>query len=256
MRPLLVLAAALSLGACASTTTKSGFLTSYEGLQTNTNAVRAEIMQRQDPALASVRRIALEPTVFASTVDAPWMTPAERETLAREVDAQLCFELTERYDLADPASADARVRAAITSVTPTGKIGSAASVVAGVLIPIPIGVRLPGTLGALAAEAEMLSREGKQLAALSWNRSAAPVGTDSPSFSRIGDALQFAEPFADAAGNTMTAPGVRTRPIPSPDPCAAYGPRFRPEGFLAKVATGLYVPQMSGAKKDATPPKP
>ena len=32
------------------------------------------------------------------------------------------------------------------------------------------------------------------------------------------------------------------------DPCAQFGPRFRPEGFLAGLASGLYVPEMSGAK--------
>jgi len=75
-----------------------------------------------------------------------------------------------------------------------------------------------------------------------------PIGADDPSLSRLGDALQFAEPFADAAGKTMTAPTAKPRPIPKPDPCARFGPRFRPEGFLAKFATGLYVPQMSGAQ--------
>lgn len=40
------------------------------------------------------------------------------------------------------------------------------------------------------------------------------------------------------------------RPIPQPDPCARFGPRFRPGGWAAKFATGLYVPEMSGAKAD------
>jgi hypothetical protein len=250
MRSLLLLAATLSLGACASASTTSGFLTSYEGLAPRPGAVRASVAERQDVVLlAQVRRIVLEPTVFAANADAAWMTPAEREMLAREIDAQLCFELTERYDIAlDATQADARVRTAVTMVKPTGKVGSAASAVAGYFIPGPIGLRVPGTVGSLAAETEMVSPDGRQLAAISWNRAATPIGTDDPSFSRIGDALQFAEPYADAAGQTMTVAGAPARAVAKPDPCTAYGPRFRPEGFLAKFATGLYVPQMSGAK--------
>ena len=34
-----------------------------------------------------------------------------------------------------------------------------------------------------------------QVAALAWARNANVVGTDSPSLSRVGDALQMAEPF-------------------------------------------------------------
>ena len=48
----------------------------------------------------------------------------------------------------------------------------------------------------------------------------------------------------------MTPQGLKSRPIPKPDPCAEFGGRFRPEGWAAKFATGLYVPQMSGAKAE------
>ena len=45
----------------------------------------------------------------------------------------------------------------------------------------------------------MLSPDGRQLAAMTWTRNATPIGTDNPSLSRVGDALQFVEPFADDA---------------------------------------------------------
>lgn len=250
MRTLGILLLASTLGACASTTTQSGFLTSYDGLRKRENAVRAAVADRKDDAkLAAVRRIAIDPAVYADGAEISWMSEAERALLLREIDAQLCFELTERYDLVDQAP-DARVRTAVTAVRPTGRVGSAASAAADFFIPGPIGLRVPGTLGALAAEAEMLDPASQQLAAISWNRVATPVGTDSPSLSRVGDALQFAEPFADEAAKVLSASGTQARKIADPDPCAAYGPRFRPEGFLAKVVTGLYVPQASGAKPD------
>lgn len=246
MRPLLALALAplLLLSACASAPTRSGFLSSYDGLAPRTDTVRAKVEQRRDGAgLASVRKVTLEPTVMQA--QAPWMSQFERQLLLRELDAQLCFELSERYEIA--ADAPHRVRAAVTAVEPTGRVASAASAAASFFIPGPLGLRAPGALGALSAEAEMLEGE-RQLAAIAWSRAATPVGTDDPSLSRVGDALQFAEPFADAAAAAMTPEGAKSRQIEKPDPCSRYGRRFRPEGLAAKFATGLYVPEMSAAE--------
>lgn len=250
MRSYAALPLLLALGACASPVKPSGFLSSYEGLAPRTDTVRAEMAEsRDEAALKAVRRVAVAPTQFAPSADVAWMSEAERVFLLREVDAQLCFELSERYEIATGETpAGARVRAGVVAVRPTGRVASAASAAASFFIPGPLGVRVPGTTGALAVEAEMIDATGEQLAAIAWSRAATPVGTDNPSLSRIGDALQFAEPFADAAARVMTAPDAEPRKIGDPDPCAAYGARFRPEGFLSRMATGLYVPQMSGAR--------
>lgn len=245
MRPIIALVPLLLLSACASAPTRSGFLSSYDGFAPRTDTVRAKVEQRRDgEGLAAVRKVALEPTVLQG--GAEWLTPGERKLLLRELDAQLCFELSERYEIAPDAPH--RVRAAVTAVEPTGRVASAASAAASFFIPGPLGLRAPGTLGALSAEAELLA-DDRQLAAIAWSRSATAVGTDDPSLSRVGDALQFAEPFADAAAAVMTPDGHKAREIEKPDPCAAYGRRFRPEGLAAKFATGLYVPEMSGAKE-------
>lgn len=244
----------LALAACASPATRSGFLTSYEGMTPRSGAVRAKIEERRDPAgLAEVRKVSIAPTVLAA--EAPWLSQAERRLLLREIDAQLCFELSERYEIAEGPGEAHLVRAAVTSVEPTGRVSSAASAAAAFFIPGPLGLRAPGTLGALSAEAELM-RGQAQIAAISWSRAATAIGTDDPSLSRVGDAMQFAEPFADAAAKTMTAEGRKSREIGKPDPCARFGPRFRAEGFASSIATGLYVPEMSGAKAeqpDASP---
>ena len=246
MTRLLALAPLLLLAACASAPTRSGFLSTYDGLTPRTDTVRAKVEQKRDEAiLADVRQVAIEPTVLVGPGD--WLTPGEVVLLQRELDAQLCFELSERFDI-DPAAPN-RVRVAITRVDPTGRAASVASAAAGFFIPGPLGLRAPGTLGSLSAEAEMLQGE-QQVVAVSWSRSATAIGTDDPSLSRVGDALQFAEPFADAVAAAMTPTGLKSRPIPKPDPCAEFGSRFRPEGWAAKFATGLYVPEMSGAKAE------
>lgn len=254
MKFALVLLLPAALSACATPGRYSGQLSSYEGLEAKDGTVRTSVVRRSDKArLAGVSRVSIRPTRLAETKETAWLTPQEREVLLREVDAQLCFELTERFALA-PAdasggeAADAEVRAVVTRVTPTGRAASALSAASGFFIPGPIGLRVPGTVGGLGAEAEMIGRDGKQTAALVWNRNATPVGTDDPSLSRMGDALQFAEPFGDTVGAVMTPEDHKSRKIEDPDPCAQYGPRFRPEGFLAGMASGLYVPALSGAK--------
>lgn len=247
---LLCLLPLLTLAACATSVDQSGMLSSYDGLTPRDGTVRTKIAERRDEAgLALVKRVSLTPPQLAPGEGAAWLSTPERDLLLREVEAQLCFELSERFEIAaSPESADAQVKTVVTAVQPTGRVGSAVSAASSFFIPGPIGLRVPGGLGALAAESEMLDRSQRQLAALTWSRSATAVGTDDPSFSRIGDALQFAEPFADTAAAVMTPPGVKAGRPSNPDPCAAYGPRIRPEGFLAKFATGLYVPQMSGAR--------
>lgn len=251
MQPWLAAIPLLLLTACASAPTKSGFLSSYDGMAARTDTVRAKVEQRRDEArLAEVRRVAIEPTVYMNPGD--WLTPRERRLILREIDAQLCFELSERFDI-DP-EAPHRIRVGITRVAPTGRAASVASAAAAFFIPGPLGLRAPGTLGALSVEAEMVEGE-EQIVAVSWSRDATAIGTDNPSLSRIGDAMQFAEPFADAVAATMTPQGLKSRDIPKPDPCARFGPRFRPEGWAAKFATGLYVPEMSGAQEKEVQPE-
>ncbi|MFT4933514.1 DUF3313 domain-containing protein [Phenylobacterium sp.] len=250
----------LALAACAGAPQQGEFLSSYEGLAPRTDMVRAGALDRTDAnALAGVTAVRIEPTVFAPRAEAKaWMTPAEQTALLREVDAQLCFELSERFEIAATAAPQVpRVRAAVTEVVPTGRAGSAASAAAGFFIPGPIGVRVPGALGGLGAEAEMLDPQGQQVAAIVWRRTATAIGTDNPSLSRIGDALQFVEPFADAAAAAMTPEDHTARSITAEtDPCREFGARFRVEGLGARFITGLYVPEASAARPAQAQPEP
>lgn len=256
MRLLFVAPLLLALAACTTPPKPSGFLTSYEGLTPRKNTLRAKLSERQDAeALKAVKTVRIEPTQIHPAAQADWLKDEERALLQREADAQLCFELSERYDIAKEGQGDARVRAALTDIEGTGRVASAASAAAGFFIPGPLGLRAPGSLGALAAEAEMLTPDGRQLAAITWARAATAVGTDDPSLSRIGDALQFLEPFADDAAKVMTAPKAKSRKIPDPDPCAEYGPRFRAAGWATGKITGLYVPEVNSAKPTDEAPK-
>lgn len=239
----------LTLAACATAPAEnSGFLSSYQGLEP-AQATLASIRETRDEAAAQgVERVVLEPAVFVDDAGSA-LTAEERAWVLREVDRQVCYEMSERFTVLGEGAgsvSDARLRAAVTGVDLTNPAGSGLSAVANFFIPGPIGVRAPGGTGGLAAEAELVRpTSGQQIAAIAWARNAKTVGIDGPSLSRVGDALQLAEPFADALGDAFAPEDREVREIAEPDPCARYGPRTQPAGFLTRVVTGLYVPRLN-----------
>lgn len=254
LRGLGVAALALAAGACASAGAPSnaGFLTSYEGLAPRTDVVRASVSQRRDEALAStITRLWVAPAEIFGVTE-PILSDDDRRAVLNEVDRQVCYELSERFEISEQRDSDAgMVRVGVTHIRPTNQAGSAAAAVANFFIPGPIKVRAPGGTGGLGAEAELLTPDGRQAAAIVWRRDAMVVGTDKPSLSRIGDAHQLAEPLGDMVGDALAPSEREVRPIPDPDPCRRFGPRVRVEGILTGIATGLYEPALSGGPRAA-----
>jgi hypothetical protein len=254
-RPLLPagLLALFGLAACQTApTADSGFLSAYDRLETVGGTVRASIRQyRDEPGATAVDQVWLEPAVLIGQAGAA-LTERERAMVLREVDRQVCYEISERFTLAAAPDGASRVRTAVVRIDGTVAAGSAVAAVANAFIPGPGTFRVPGTTGGLAAEAELLDARGTQTAALAWARNANVVGTDTPSLSRVGDALQLAEPFGDAVGDAFAPADRPARAIPDPDPCGRYGPRTQPLGFVTRLVTGLYVPEVNtGASTDA-----
>ncbi len=249
-RLALLIAGVVSLAACQTApVADAGFLSSYEGLETKTGTLRVSVRERRDEALtAAVERLFVEPSQLVPGA-AGALAPEDVALVLGEVDRQVCYELSERFTVLDaPAPDAAMVRVAVTRITPTEPVGSGLSAVAGAFIPGPIGVRPPGSTGMLAAEAELVTTGGAQAAALAWARSANVVGMDNPSLSRVGDALQFAEVFGDQVGDSFAPADRPVRPVADPDPCARFGPRDQPGGFLTRLVTGLYVPETQGVR--------
>ncbi|WP_162938825.1 DUF3313 family protein [Brevundimonas naejangsanensis] len=242
---------AATVGACATAEVQpgSGFLSTYEGLEPRTDVVRASVLQRRNETLAStVARIWVAPAELFGVAD-PALSDDEQQMVLSEVDRQLCYELSERFEIAEQQDPQAgTVRVGVTHIRATHQAGSAAAAVANFFIPGPIKVRTPGGMGGLGAEAELLTPDGRQAAAIVWRRDAMVVGTDKPSLSRIGDAHQLAEPLGDMVADALAPEDRETRATPSPDPCRRFGPRIRPEGFIAGIATGLYQPELSGGR--------
>jgi hypothetical protein len=247
------LLAVCGLAACQTAPTpNSGFLSAYDRLQAREGTLRASIRQHRDESRASgIEQVWLEPAVLIGPVG-EGVTDEDRAMVLREVDRQVCYEISERFSLAASPDGAARIRTAVVRIDSTAPAGSAVAAVANAFIPGPGTVRVPGTTGGLAAEAELLDARGGQAAAIAWARNANVLGTDSPSLSRVGDALQMAEPFADAVGDAFAPADRAVRPIADPDPCGRFGPRTQPAGFLTRLVTGLYVPEVNtGTREDA-----
>lgn len=241
----------LALGACATAeTTQSGFLSDYSRLEARTDVVRAKVGQFRDDALIdSIRTVWIEPTVLAGDI-AQGFSEEEKDIITREIDRRLCFALSSKFSIAQQATPDAgRLRSAASRIGQTNAVGSSASAVANFFIPGPIGVRVPGSTGGLAAEAELLAPDGRQAAAIVWARDAQVVGTETPSLSKIGDAHQLTGAFAGMVAEAV-APANAEPVRNDTDPCAQFGPRVRPEGFITRFVTGLYTPSLSGATPD------
>lgn len=243
---------ALALGACHTTAApSSGYLTSYGGLEKAGRTPGIALHQHRDDAASdSVAAVFIEPAAFAPGVGDAF-SENDRAMVLSEVDRQICFEVSERFVIAPARTPDAAtIRTAVVRLHPTGRVGSVLSAAAGLVVPV-VSLRPPMTTGGIAVESELLEAgTGRQIAAIAWGRNAQYVGRDSGSLSRIGDALQMAEPMGDAVGDAFASSAREVTDIPEPDPCAAFGPRRdigrTAAGFVAGAVTGLYTPEISG----------
>ena len=242
----LVLAALtpLALAACATSTTQTGFLSSYDGLQPVQDAGGAVVQRRVDPgAVPALTGVRVEPTIVKPAVLGGRITAANAAVVAAEIDRQLCLELAERLPVTQDAGPGvAVVRAAVTDIEPTGAVASVLSAAASQAIVGPGSVRVPVGLGGLSAELEALDPvSGAQIAALAWSRRAR-VLMDNGSLSAIGDAWALAEPFADAAGRLVDAPGRPPRDSAARTADCARFPGPSITAIATEIAFGLRAP--------------
>lgn len=193
---------AVSLSGCASVALEEGgTLTSYQRLTPSHGALTKSRQYIDDRALAAARSVAIVPTRVAETARAEF-TAEQVKLVTNAVDRALCRELTRRYQVV-PKQADLTVRVVITGMTATDTTaagvsaaanigGSVVSAVTGVPLPLP---RLPLGLGALAVEAEAVTLQGGQIAALMWARGADAITTKAR-VAAEGDAHTLATEFA------------------------------------------------------------
>ncbi len=250
-----LLLAVLALPACATKPpTQTGFLTNQAGMEKVSGTVRAQIERQRDlEALRGVQKLTLLPAKLQENADIPdTITPESRKLVLDELDRQLCFELSRRFELVpaeDPSAA--RVQAVVTRLQETNATASAASAAVSRLLPGG-SVRLPLGRGGLSIEARLDTADGRQAAAMAWSRGAGVV-MDQGSLSEVGDAHRFTSNFADDFADFLVEPGTAKRPVPEPDPCAKFGGRLDLGRLAAGRVIGLHVPRPSNEPKEDNP---
>lgn len=238
--------------ACQSSpAAQSGFLSSYAGLPAAEAKRNASAHHRDDAASDAVQMVFIQPAVIAPDIETE-LSAEEKAMVLREVDRQICFEVSERFLIAaEPAPGAGTIRTAIVRLQSNSRVGSVAAAAVDFVNPVPlVNFRVPSSTGGLAVESELLAPDGRQVAAVLWTKNAGIIGRTKPSLSRAGDALQLAEPLGDRVADAFASEDRPKLKIADPDPCARFGSRRNitrgvANGVVGGV-TGLYMPQVAG----------
>ncbi len=250
------------LGACATKPpTQTGFLSdagsAQPDLENPADGVRAQVRKNRDMAVlgqvAQTGKVAILPSTIHPDSQIPGsITPASRMLVIQELDKQLCFHLSRRFEIVTPETPGAaRVQAVVTRLQETNAAASVASSAVSFLLPGG-SVRLPVGRGGLSVEARLDAVDGARGASMAWSRGAG-VLMDDGSLSQVGDAHRFTKDFANAFSTFLVADGTPKRDIAKPDPCAQFGARLDIARLAAGGVTGLHI---VGQPKEATPSKP
>jgi hypothetical protein len=252
--PSMLLLAAISLataGCQSSPAARSGYLSSYAGLPEPEQVRKSSISHRDDAASDALGAVFIQPARIAAGVESEF-SDEEKAMILREVDRQICFEVSKRFLVAsEPAPGVGMIRTAIVRLQTNSRVGSVAAAAVDFVNPVPVlGFRVPATTGGLGIESELLSPEGQQVAAVLWSKNAGWVGRTKPSLSRAGDALQLAEPLGDTIAKGFATKDRPKLKIGDVDPCERFGSRKNigrtvANGVVGGV-TGLYAPQVAG----------
>ncbi|MFZ0266178.1 DUF3313 domain-containing protein [Caulobacter sp.] len=255
------------LAACASSpSTRSGALTSYEGLAPSNNTSTKSQIRVNREAILAANTVRIAPTRFENGVGSE-LSDADRQLVVNRVDRALCKDLSKRLDVVGPSGpADLSVQATITHLGITNRLAAAGSVAVSFVSVIPmVTPRVPFGLGSLTVEAEALNPAGKQEAAMVWSRGAQYVSVmGSTTVSEVSDAYQLASVFGENFGELLTTgetPFERRSPMKLPKfggkkkdvDCEAYG---RGSGVMGFVAENFGAPPGwtdKGAQKAADP---
>lgn len=207
-----------ALASCASATLHQGkSLTSYAGMSTSGGTLTKASVRLDPDVILAARTVRIVPTSVSEISEASF-DPKQLTLVSNAIDRALCIELSERFQVvAADYPADLVVRSAITHIIETNTAAAATSTVAslgaGVALPVPIP-RLPIGLGGLSVEAEAVSPDGSQKAAMIWSRNA-DIITTKARLSEVGDAYLLASEFGADFGRMLVTAQDPFKQMPS-----------------------------------------
>lgn len=186
---------ALLLAACASApkAPREGFST-LRPLDTLRDEPHARISRFLDSEAVQAAQ-SVSPPRFVVAEDAAGEGISERQAVlvANRAARDLCTGLAPYFRITESAP-DLELALYVTAIEPTSPGAAGVSELIGVFVPGPF--RLPAGLGGFAADG-VARRGGEDLLVLRWAEGANPV-TEGARVSRIGDAYQLADDFAEA----------------------------------------------------------
>lgn len=204
MRLSIALQAALLAASCAqSPLTRSGSLSSYEGLERSDGVLtQTKFRVSKEPVLAA-RTVNLLPVVISDAARSSGLSADQYALVSNTINRALCAGLSERFRVVlSSEPADLTVQSFVTALSPTdvaaagvSSIASIGGSVAGAVIGVPLRVpRLPIGLGGLSVEAQAVTSAKRQLAAMTWARGADVITTRARA-SEEADAYALAAEF-------------------------------------------------------------
>ena len=215
---------------------------------TKASGFRAKILASPPPEPAIERGAALviDPiSLSAQDATAAGITADQAAILKLALGRHVCTALSDQFDIvaADGAAQAAsayRLKAAISEVIPTGRVGAAIGNATAMVSPLT-GVRPPVGLGALTVQFELYDASGRATAAMLWRQKADVISSEA-SVSPIGDAYALTESAGTAFADLLSQPSKGSKAVkslkpallPKPDPaCEGFG------GSRARDALGL-----------------
>lgn len=216
---------AAGTAACSTSFETPTTLSSTERLAPGERRLLAVEEYADSAALAEMGVLYLPPVSIAPQADidgdlAPARLDDVRVRLSRDVCQRLAragFDVRPmRSGMSDSGEAhdadiDGEVQAAVSGIRRNNIATTGVSRLLGAAVPGPLNPRVPLGIGALGVEAEILDRDGRQVAAIRWasrNHLASGGGVttilDGPdAFTNLADVMDLSSVFADALGDLV-----------------------------------------------------
>jgi Protein of unknown function (DUF3313) len=168
MRWAIVATLGLMAAGCATAPLeRSGSLASYDNLTTSDGLLTKSQVRVSRTDVLGARSARIEPTAFAVAAVIEPFSDEQRSLIANAVNRELCFALSERFQIAAPMeTADLSVRAVITHIAPTDAVAAGVSVVTNVVPSVVApGVPIPPCRGFRSGSVACRSRRRLVIAA-------------------------------------------------------------------------------------------
>ncbi|WP_297730562.1 hypothetical protein [uncultured Maricaulis sp.] len=242
--PMLVAAGST---ACSTSFETPTTLSSTERLAAGERRLLAVEEYADSAALAEMGVLYLPPVSIAPQADIDGdIPPARLDDVRRQLSQDVCQRLARAgFDVRPvPTEAgesgempdveiDGEVLASVSGIRRNNVATTGVSRLLGAAVPGPLNPRVPLGIGALGVEAEILDREGRQVAAIRWasrNHLASGGGVttilDGPdAFTNLADVMDLSSVFADALGDLVAEARAGQDVVESETPrgtCDAY----------------------------------